>query len=127
MKPLIRIIVSAGLALASLPCRAVTDPHPLQANASRTITVSEADTPPVIRAGLLQSTLIVLPAEEKVANVFAGDTVDRAFVGGHVASRFIILKPKVASGSTDIHVASYHANAYTFQLHEASPDTAPHF
>jgi Nickel-dependent hydrogenase len=59
------------------------------------------DTPPVIRAGLLQSTLIVLPAEEKVANVFAGDTVDRVFDGGHVASRFISVKPKVANGSTD--------------------------
>jgi hypothetical protein len=55
----------------------------------------------VIRAGLLQSTLIVLPAEEKVANVFAGDTVDRVFDGGHVASRFISVKPKVANGSTD--------------------------
>ena len=34
-------------------------------------------------------TLIVLPAEEKVANVFAGDTVNWIFDGGHVASRFI--------------------------------------
>jgi hypothetical protein len=101
MKPLIPIVVSAGLALASAPCHAA-DPHPLQPNAPRTVTVSEADTPPVIRAGLLQSTLIVLPAEEKVANVFAGDTVDWVFDGGHVASRFISVKPKVANGSTDI-------------------------
>ena len=66
-----------------------------QPSAPRTVMVSEADTPPVIRAGLLQSTLIVLPAEEKVANVFAGDTVDWVFDGGHVASRFISIKPKV--------------------------------
>src|SRR5260370_18992357 len=127
MKPLIPIVVSAGLALASLPCRAATDPHPLQPNAPRTVTVSEADTPPVIRAGLLQSTLIVLPSEEKVANVFAGDTVDWVFDGGHLASRFISVKPKVANGSTDIHIVSDHGNEYTLQLREVSSDPDPHF
>src|SRR5260370_36023286 len=76
MKPLIPIVVSSGLGRASLPGRAATDPHPLQPNAPRTLTVSEADTPPVIRAGLMQSTLIVLPADEKSASVFAGDTLD---------------------------------------------------
>jgi len=81
----------------------------------------------VIRAGLLQSTLIVLPAEEKVANVFAGDTVDWVFDGGHVASRFISVKPKVANGSTDIHIVSDHGNEYTLQLREVSSDADPHF
>jgi hypothetical protein len=44
MKPLIPIVVSAGLALASIPipCHAASDPHPLQPNAPRTVTVSEA-------------------------------------------------------------------------------------
>jgi type IV secretion system protein VirB9 len=129
MKPLIPIIVTAGLALApvSVQCRAATEPHPLQANAPRTVMVSEADTPPVIRACLLQSTLIVLPSEEKVANVFAGDTVDWVFDGGHVASRFISVKPKVANGSTDIHIVSDHGNEYTFELHEVSSEQDPHF
>ncbi len=68
----------------------------LQPNAPRSVAVSEAATPPVIRAGLLQSTLIMLPAEEKVATVFGGDTVDWVFDGGHVASRFISIKPKLA-------------------------------
>lgn len=81
----------------------------------------------MIRAGLLQSTLIVLPAEEKVASVFAGDTVDWAFDGGHVASRFISVKPKVANGSTDIHIVSDHGNEYTLQLHEVSAEDDPHF
>jgi len=126
MKPLIPIVVSAGLALASAQCHAA-DTHPLQPNAPRTVTVSEADTPPVIRAGLLQSTLIVLPAEEKVANVFAGDTVDWVFDGGHVASRFISVKPKVANGSTDIHIVSDHGNEYTLQLHEISSEPDAHF
>jgi len=126
MKPLVPIVVSAGLALASVPCHAA-DPHPLQANAPRTVTVSEADAPPVIRAGLLQATLLVLPAEEKVASVFAGDTVDWVFDGGHVASRFISVKPRIANGSTDIHIVSDHGNEYTLQLHEVSGDQDPHF
>jgi type IV secretion system protein VirB9 len=127
MKPLIPIVVTAGLALASVSLHATTPAHPLQPNAPRSITVSEAETPPVIRAGLLQSTLIVLPAEEKVASVFAGNTVDWAFDGGHVASRFISVKPKVANGSTDIHIVSDHGNEYTLQLHEVSSEDDPHF
>jgi type IV secretion system protein VirB9 len=103
------------------------NPHPLQPNAPRTVVISEAGTPPQIRAGLLQSTLIVLPPEEKVANVFAGDTVAWVFDGGHVASRFISVKPKVANGTTDIHIVSDHGNEYTLQLTEVSNDSDPHF
>ena len=113
MKLPIPILFTAGLALASaaVPAYAAPDTHhPLQANAPRTVTVLEAEAPPVIRAGLLQSTLIVLPAEEKVANVLAGDTVDWVFDGGHVASRFFSVKPKMANGSTDIHIVSDHGN-----------------
>ena len=129
MKPLVPIAVSAGLALASatMTCHAVAESRRLQPNAPRTVTVTEADAPPVIRSGLLQSTLIVLPAEEKVANVFAGDTVDWVFDGGHVASRFISVKPKVANSSTDIHIVSDHGNEYTLQLREVSNEDDPHF
>ena len=127
MKPLIPIIVTTGITLASLPLRASTPIHPLQPSAPRTVTVSESQTPPVIRAGLLQSTLIVLPAEEKVANVFAGDTVDWVFDGGHVASRFISVKPKTANQSTDIHIVSDHGNEYTLQLREISDDADAHY
>jgi type IV secretion system protein VirB9 len=127
MKSPIPIAIATSLALASVSLHASTPAHPLQPNAPRSVTVSEADTPPVIRAGLLQSTLIVLPAEEKVASVFAGDTVDWAFDGGHVASRFISVKPKIASASTDIHIVSDHGNEYTLQLHEVSSDEDSHF
>lgn len=81
----------------------------------------------MVRAGLLQSTLIVLPAEEKVTNVFAGDTVDWAFDGGHVASRFISVKPKLAGSSTDIHIVSDHGNEYTLQLREISAEEDTHY
>ena len=127
MKPPIPITVILGLTLASTPLRATTPAHPLEPSVPRTVTVSESQTPPVIRAGLLQSTLIVLPAEEKVANVFAGDTVDWVFDGGHVASRFISVKPKIAGGSTDIHIVSDHGNEYTLELHEVSGDADDHY
>jgi len=127
MKPLIPIIISLGVAVGTVPLRAATSPHPLEPNAPRTVTVSESQAPPVVRAALLQATLIVLPAEEKVANVFAGDTVDWVFDGGHVASRFISIKPKVAGGTTDVHIVSDHGNEYTLELREVSGDEDPHF
>jgi type IV secretory pathway VirB9-like protein len=129
MKPPILIFVACGLALTRIASASGPTPEQkhLQPNAPRTVTISEVDTPPVIRAGLLQSTLILLPNEEKVANVFAGDTVDWVFDGGHVASRFISVKPKVASSTTDLHIVSDHGNEYTLQLREVSGDNDPHF
>ena len=126
MRPPLPLAIGLGLMLASNTLHAA-NPHPLQPNAPRTVVISEAGTPPQIRAGLLQSTLIVLPPEEKVANVFAGDTVAWVFDGGHVASRFISVKPKVANGTTDIHIVSDHGNEYTLQLTEVSNDSDPHF
>lgn len=129
MKPPILIFVIVGLALtaAATTGYASTEPHHLEATAPRTVVVSATAAPPVVRAALLQSTLIVLPPQEKVANVFAGDTVDWAFDGGHVASRFISIKPKVANSMTDVHIISDHGNEYTLELQEVSGDTDPHF
>jgi type IV secretion system protein VirB9 len=131
MKPPILIFVTVGLALTTSVASASGPTTPeqkhLQPNAPRTITGSEADTPPVVHAGLLQSTLILLPDQEKVANVFAGDTVDWVFDGGHVASRFISIKPKLANSTTDVHIVSDHGNEYTLQLREVSGDDDPHF
>ncbi|WP_213804952.1 TrbG/VirB9 family P-type conjugative transfer protein [Granulicella sp. dw_53] len=127
MKPPIIVAISYGLAFTATANAATDPPHHLDPAAPRTVTVSEADAPPSIRAGVLQSTLIMLPPEEKVANVFAGDTVDWVFDGGHVASRFISVKPKVANSTTDIHIVSDHGNEYTLQLREVSNDSDPHF
>jgi type IV secretion system protein VirB9 len=127
MKPLIPIAVVIGLLHGAMPVFAVSTDHPLQPSAPRSVTLVESQAPPVVRAGLLQSTLIVLPAEEKVANVFAGDTVDWVFDGGHVASRFISVKPKTANSSTDIHIVSDHGNEYTLELREISSDADGHY
>src|ERR1700742_3986196 len=127
MKPLFPIVVVIGLLHGAMPAFATSPDHPLQPSAPRSVTLVESQAPPIVRAGLLQSTLIVLPSEEKVANVFAGDTVDWVFDGGRVASRFISVKPKIANGSTDIHIVSDHGNEYTFELHEVSSEQDPHF
>ncbi len=126
----IRILsaVSAFALTTGSSAAAVTpEVHRLEASAPRTVVVLETATPPVIRAGLLQSTLIMLPAEEKVATVFGGDTVDWVFDGGHVASRFISIKPKLAKSVTDVHIVSDHGNEYTLQLREVTGDPDPHF
>ncbi len=121
------LFVSATLFCAVRPGLAAPEPHRLQPSAPRTISIVESGTPPVIRAGILQSTLILLPAEEKVATVFGGDTVDWIFDGGHVASRFISIKPKIANSATDVHIVSDHGNEYTLQLKEVSGDEDSHF
>ncbi len=126
MRPYTPVILAAGLSLSVAPLVRAQAHRPMP-NAPRTIAVSEADAPPLVRAGLLQSTLIVLPTEEKVANVFAGDTVDWVFDGGHIASRFISVKPKLAKAETDIHMVSDHGNEYTLQLREVSAEDDAHF
>jgi type IV secretory pathway VirB9-like protein len=131
MKTLSLLLISSGLAVGAVTTSlAATTPdaqHTLLPSAPRTVVITETETPPVIRAGLLQSTLILLPAEEKVATVFGGDTVSWVFDGGHVASRFISIKPKVANTMTDVHIVSDHGNEYTLQLREVSSDGDPHF
>ncbi|MBE7157843.1 MAG: TrbG/VirB9 family P-type conjugative transfer protein [Rhodospirillales bacterium] len=131
MKTPTTIFLGVSLAMSAAHCSAATPApdtkHPLFPSAPRTVVVVDSDTPPVVRAGLLQSTLILLPAEEKVATVFGGDTSSWVFDGGHVASRFISIKPKIAGSSTDVHIVSDHGNEYTLQLREVSNDGDPHF
>lgn len=128
MKLSVPLFVAVGLALGtSATGFAAPEPHQLEPGPPRNISVSDSGTPPVIRAGLLQSTLILLPDGEKVATVFGGDTVDWIFDGGHIASRFISIKPKVASSTTDIHIVSDHGIDYTLELREISGDADDHF
>ena len=128
--PATLLLTSAFALSAAATSFAATSPdgkHPLLPSAPRTVVVLDTDSPPVVRAGLLQSTLIMLPPEEKVATVFGGDTVSWVFDGGHVASRFISIKPKIANSTTDVHIVSDHGNEYTLQLREVSSDSDPHF
>ena len=96
-----------------------------QQKAPRTVEVSATTAPPVIRTSLNESTLLELPAEEKVATVFGGNTDDWIFNAGHVASRFISVKPKAAAAksSTNVHIISDHGNDYTLDLREVSAES----
>ena len=96
-------------------------------NPERTLVVSSSAAPPIVRSALLESTLIELPDEEKVASVFAGDTVNWIFDGGHLPSRFISVKPKVQNAKTNVHVISDRGNEYTLELMEISSDQDAHF
>lgn len=127
MKPLIPVAVALSLALACASARATTKPGPPEPNPPRTIVVSARTAPPVIDTALLESTLIVLPKQEKVANVFAGDTVDWVIDGGHVPTRFLSVKPEVAGAETDLHIISDHGNEYTLELLEVSHENNPQF
>ncbi len=100
-----------------------------QQKAPRTIQVSATTAPPVIRTLLNESTLLELPAEEKVATIFGGNTDDWIFNAGHVASRFVSVKPKAAAAktSTNVHIISDHGNDYTLELKEVSSDQAGGF
>ena len=68
----------------------------------------------------------MLPAEEKVATVFGGDTVDWVFDGGHVASRFISVKPKVATVQPTFTSFPITATSTPCSC-EISGDADPHF
>jgi hypothetical protein len=118
-----------GLALATASASGCTPPTRITSkpNAPRSVTVSEADTPPVIRAGLLQSTLILLPAEEKIATVFGGDTVDWVFRRRPCRQPLHQRQAEARERTTDIHIVSDHGNEYTLQLQEISSDADPHF
>ena len=120
-------ILFIALTAASANGFASTSAAHLQPRAPRTVVVTDSEQPPVILTGQLQATLIVLPPEEKVATVFGGDTVNWVFDGGHVASRFISVKPKTVGSSTDLHIVSDHGNEYTLQLREVSADSDAHF
>src|ERR1700733_14664927 len=104
-------------------------PAMVQQKAPRTVEVSTTAAPPVIRTSLNESTLLELPAEEKAATVFGGNPDDWIFNAGHVASRFISVKPKAsaAKSSTDVHIISDHGNDYTLELQEVSGEAGASF
>lgn len=121
-----KLLVFATLLLAP-GLFADAETHHFQPGAPRTIVFTTAAAPPVIRTGVLQSTLIALPAEEKVATVFVGDTENWVVDGGHVASRYISVKPKTPNSATDVHIISDHGNEYTLELREVTADTDDRF
>jgi type IV secretory pathway VirB9-like protein len=86
------------------------------AQESRTISVHAKDVIPV-NAQLRETTLIVLPQEEKVMTVYCGDK-DNWVIDG--TENFVTVKPAKSGAHTDIHILTDHANAYTLSFTEVS-------
>ena len=86
------------------------------AKESRTIAVHAKDVIPV-NAQIQETTLIVLPQEEKVMTVYCGDK-DNWVIDG--TENFVTVKPAKPGAHTDVHILTDHANAYTLSFAEVS-------
>ena len=86
---------------------------------ARTVKVTEKTTI-VINASLLESTLIVLPEQEKITAVFEGDKENWRYDTTKVSGRYLSVKPTSAGAKTDLHILSDHGNSYSFILQEIS-------
>ena len=86
------------------------------AKESRTIAVHAKDVIPV-NAQIQETTLIILPQEEKVMTVYCGDK-DNWVIDG--TENFVTVKPARQGAHTDVHILTDHANAYTLSFTEVS-------
>lgn len=86
------------------------------AQESRTIAVHAKDVIPV-NAQIRETTLIVLPQQEKVMTVYCGDK-DNWVIDG--TENFVTVKPAKAGAHTDVHILTDHGNAYTLSFTEVS-------
>jgi type IV secretion system protein VirB9 len=102
--------------LRSLGLWAADPPAPPVAAESRTVSIHEKD---IVRvsAQLRETTLIVLPREEKVMEVYCGDK-DNWIING--SENFVTVKPAIKGSRTDVHIITDRANAYTLSFAEVS-------
>ena len=96
------------------------------AREARTVKVTQKSTV-TIDVSVLQSTLLVLPEEEKIAAVFEGDKENWRFDTTKISGRFLSVKPTAPGVSTDLHIISDHGNSYSFLLREVTGKTGATF
>lgn len=89
---------------------------------ARTVKVTAKSTVP-IHASVLRSTLLVLPEEEKIAEVFVGDKEFWHFDTTKISTRYLSIKPLAVGVRTDLHIISDHGVSYSFLLDETSTQT----
>ena len=112
------LAASPGLLPAADNATSTTSaPAPL--HEARTIKVTLKSTVP-IHASVLRSTLLVLPDEEKIAEVFVGDKEFWHFETTKVSTRYLSIKPLAVGVKTDLHIISDHGVSYSFLLDETS-------
>jgi len=124
MKKLIGTVFCGGvLFAASIPKPA--EPPAKADDKSRVVQASEK-TVIGIRTAVLESTLLTLPENEKVAITFAGDTKNWLIQGTKVPTRYLSVKPMVAHMQTNLHIITDHGNDYSFLLTEVSGSADPY-
>ncbi len=94
-------------------------PNSATAREARSLRVNEKATV-TINTSVLQSTLLVLPENEKIMSVFDGDKENWRFDTTKMPGRFLSVKPVAPGVSTDLHLISDHGNSYSFLLREVS-------
>ena len=105
---------------AVLPAAEPTTPTPAPVAAeARTVKVTLKSTVP-IHASILRSTLLVLPEQEKIAEVFVGDKEYWHFETTKISTRYLSIKPLAPGVKTDLHIISDHGVSYSFVLVEVS-------
>ena len=124
MKKLIGTVLCGGvLFAASIPKPAE---QPAKADDKSRVVQASEKTVITIRTAVLESTLLTLPENEKVAITFAGDTKNWLIQGTKVPTRYLSVKPMVAHMQTNLHIITDHGNDYSFLLTEVSGSADPY-
>jgi len=113
----VMVFVAGPVLLAAADIHPVT-PAPIVQEA-RTVRVTLKSTVP-IHASILESTLLVLPEEEKIVEVFVGDKEFWHFETTKISTRYLSIKPLAPGVKTDLHIISDHGVSYSFLLDEVS-------
>ena len=124
MKKLIGTVFCGGvLFAASIPKPAE---QPAKADDKSRVVQASEKTVITIRTAVLESTLLTLPENEKVAITFAGDTKNWLIQATKVPTRYLSVKPMVAHTQTNLHIITDHGNDYSFLLTEVSGSPDPY-
>ena len=124
MKKLIGTVLCGGvLFAASIPKPAE---QPAKADDKSRVVQASEKTVITIRTAVLESTLLTLPENEKVAITFAGDTKNWLIQATKVPTRYLSVKPMVAHTQTNLHIITDHGNDYSFLLTEVSGSADPY-
>lgn len=122
-KAIVGIILFAGAACAA--DKPTVIPQAPARETSRTVRVTERSVVS-INTTLLESTLIVLPPEEKVMATFSGDTENFQIKSTQQPSRYVSVKPTTAGAHTNLQIITDHNNNYSFLLNEVSGAGQPY-
>src|SRR5215471_4300221 len=115
------LLLTAGQVVLLAAEPTTPKPAPVAAEA-RTVKVTLKSAVP-IHASILRSTLLVLPEQEKIAEVFVGDKEYWHFETTKISTRYLSIKPLAPGVKTDLHIISDHGVSYSFVLDEVSKQT----